>query len=118
MVKRSRLSRSGKKVHPSRLKKMHGEYELTDIFEEIELGTAEAIVKENVEYVLKREKLLGKGMHVVVPASGLVDMTPKFVQVDFEVFKGHMDVIARGTAYGQISKGELMNLTVEVYPRG
>jgi hypothetical protein len=116
MVKRSRLSRSGKKPLQSRLKKMRGEFELTDIFEEIELGTAEQIAEENITEVLKREKLLDSDMKVV--ATGLVDMTPEFVQVDFEVFKGHMDIVAAGTAYGQISNGELIDLTVEVYPRG
>ena len=118
-MKRSRLSRKGSKARPSRLKPLtKNEYELSDIFAEIELGTANEIVQENVAYVLKREKLLGKDMKVIVPATGLVEMTPDFVQCDFEVFKGHNDIVAGGTAYGHISNGELLDLTVEVYPKG
>jgi hypothetical protein len=118
-MKRSRLKRKGSHARRQRLKPLtKNEYELSDIFEEIELGTANEIVQENVAYVLKREKLLGKDMKVIVPATGLVEMTPDFVQCDFEVFKGHNDIVAGGTAYSHISNGELMDLTVEVYPKG
>jgi hypothetical protein len=118
-MKRTRLKRGASSSKRQRLKPLtKNEYELSDIFEEIELGTANEIVQENVVYVLKREKLLGKDMKVIVPATGLVEMTPEFVQCDFEVFEGHNDIVAGGTAYGHISNGELMDLTVEVYPKG
>lgn len=114
---------SRKRVRLKSIRK--AEYELTDIFESIDSRTAEKVVENNVVYVLRREGILGKKMSVVVPAGGLVEFYHEdkktgdsgFVQADFEVFRGHQDIVAGGTAYGQVSAGELIDLTVEVYPK-
>lgn|SRR3990167_2387539 len=108
-----------------------GEYELHDILEDvtgkndidadINIPKLEAVVKENIEYTLKREKKFGSDFSVVLPVGALSEVRSEttdetgFYQYDFEIFEGSNDIPYRGTAYGAISAGEMLDMTVELY---
>lgn len=106
-----------------RLRKVIGdELELVDIFDAIKPGTAKRVIADNVEYTLRREKLLPTGYSVLVPAGGVHTWEPEsperglgFVHVDFEIFAPDMNtIVAYGTAYGDHMAGELVTLTTEI----
>lgn len=119
-MRRIRMKRNSSKARKTRMKK--GVYDLSDIFDSINIQNAEKVVANNVAYTLRREKILKKNMQVIVPAGGLVSFTGGneeehgSVQADFAVYEGHDKIIAVGTAYGLVSAGELLDLTTELYP--
>lgn len=109
-----------RKLHKARV---DGEpFELHDIFDDISSATARQVVADNVEYTLKREKLLPRGYSVLVPMGGVVawhDESPRggigSVHCDFEIFAPDMNtIVAYGTAYGNHMAGELVDLTTEI----
>lgn len=84
-------------------------FELWDILEEMKPGDKDKI-EENVEYVLKREKLLPKGGSVLIPMGSwdweIEDGRWEFWAL-FEIFeKGGWDMVAHGkvTATGQVAQ--------------
>ena len=108
----------------AKLKKAKGDensMELYDVMQPIDFRNDRQVLTENIEYTLKREKLLPKGYSVIVPVGGIVDHSPEsdrgtgHVQGDFELFAPDMNtIVAYGTAYGSIAMGELLDLTTEI----
>ncbi len=91
-------------------------FELWDIFEEL----TDRNIKENIEYVLKRERIWQKGMSIVFPQGSLSirNYDDGFYQQDFEVFAEDMKTILyNGTAYGSFSvniTNIILDMTVEI----
>ena len=113
------------------------EYELYDILEdvtgkdhithEIDTMILEKVMKENIQEILVREKKWGEGYHIVFPVGArqyVREETSKeefertgngesgFYQYDFEVFKNPHDVIYQGTSWGDISHGDMIDMTL------
>jgi len=104
-----------------KLKKAIGEeFELHDIFDDIKSQNVRSVLAENIEYTLKREKLLPPGHTVLIPVGGdrweeESEKGTGFVQGDFEIFAPDMNtIVAYGTAYGSVLAGELLSLTTEI----
>ena len=108
----------------TKLRKAKGDensMELYDIMQPIDFRNDRQVLAENVEYTLKREKLLPRGYSVLIPVGGIVEHRQEtgretgFIQGDFEIFAPDMDtIVAYGTTYGSIMAGELMELTTEI----
>jgi hypothetical protein len=95
------------------------EFELEDIFEDISKDW-QKVISENIEYVLRREKLWGKNYSICFPIGAINDINcdDEIYQFDFEIFSNLNTVIGSGTSYG---KGmnfkdtfEIVDMTVEV----
>lgn len=118
------LKTVSEKIHRSNFYgEPEGEYELYDILEYVNDKNIDAVVKENIEFVLKREKKWSKEIfRVQFPAGSLQlvrderDDESGFYQYDFTVWHG-MENVAAGTAYGTISGGQMLDMTVELYNR-
>ena len=111
------------------------ETELTDIFAEVaDMETGEInhhkldkSVKENIKYILNREKLLGKDesidIHLVTsrPETSRMEFRETgrgdsgFYQYDFWIYHGHQKTKFAGTAYGDISAGHILDMNLELY---
>jgi hypothetical protein len=84
------------------------QFELSDILEEASIygGKLEDKLEENIEFVLNREKIFGKGWDVVIPPTALnweCEEGMCWYHADFEVFDETMrNIIARGTATGSM----------------
>ena len=99
--------------------KVGKEYELYDIGEAITPQTIRHKVADNVEYVLKRERLLPRGYSVVIPMAGdqwaVDDDGSLQYRGDFEVFAPDHDTIV---AYGQVDgfglEDELSEITARI----
>jgi len=98
-------------------KKLTGEvFELTDIFD----GYSDKNVAKNIEYILRREKLWSPKHGVVFPVGALDVSKPEtkkesgFYQRDFEVYTTKDKKKYIGTAYGMISRKEIINMNVEL----
>ena len=78
-------------------------FELYDIGEQIKPGELRRAVSDNVEFLLKREKLLPRGYSVVIPVGGdhweTGDDGRYIYDGNFEVFAPDHDTIV---AYGQV----------------
>ena len=78
-------------------------FELYDIGEQIKPGELRHAVSDNVEFLLKREKLLPRGYSVVIPVGGdhweNRDDDTYVYAGNFEVFAPDFDTIV---AYGQV----------------
>lgn len=74
------------------------EAELEDIFEE----ASDKVIKNNIMFILKREKLWDKDFQIIFPVGGFgeIDAVNDKYQYDFEVFSGDC-LAASGTCYGQ-----------------
>ena len=111
------------------------ETELTDIFGEVsdmESGEIDylklgKVVKENIKYILNRERLLGRDEIIEInhvssrPETGRMEFrdTGKgesgFYQYDYTILKGHKKTNFSGTVYGSISAGDVIDMTLELY---
>jgi len=90
-------------------------FDLWDIFEEL----TDRNIKENIEYVLKRERIWKEGMSIVFPQGSLSirNYDEGFYQQDFEVFAEDMKTILyNGTAYGSFTPETetILDMTVEI----
>lgn len=78
-------------------------FELYDIAEQVKPGELRRAVTDNVEFLLKREKLLPKGYSVVIPVGGdhweTEDDGRYTYSGSFEVFAPDLDTIV---AYGHV----------------
>jgi len=104
------------------------ETELTDIFADVEridsihhqidYSKLNKVVQENIKYILNRERLLGKdesiGMHHVSSRQE-TQGDSGFYQYDFFIYKGNKRTKFGGTAYGSISAGDVIDMTLELY---
>lgn len=115
------------------------ETELTDIYdpimiekrgidtEQIDYAKLDHVAKSEIEYILEREKKLGKGETVEVT---LVDVRPETsreefkktgsgdlgsYQYDYKIYKNGSITPFSGTAYGSISMGHVMDMNLELY---
>ena len=100
-----------------------GEYELNDILEDVNEKNIDDVVKENIQYVLQREKKWSKDrFEVHFPAGSMQEIRDEtnresgFYQYDYTVWHG-MEEVGAGTAYGSISGGQMLDMTVELYKR-
>ena len=99
------------------------EFYLADILQRITPRNVEGVIEENVTEILQREKLLKKGMKIIVPQGAVWEYKPEtkkesgFVGADFEIFSTPQDIVAYGMAYGLISAGNLIELTTELKPK-
>jgi len=111
-----------KKLIEPNSKEPIGEFELDDILEEVNDKNIDDVIGNNIEYILKREKLWGDGFSVSVGGAGTLqewreetkDQTG-FYQFDFQVWKGLNHSPYAGTAYGSISGDEMLDMTIDVY---
>lgn len=82
------------------------EFELDDIFETYTFKTIDAGVEKNIEYVLKREKLLPKGARISIPAIGGLDWETEgdlaAYNANFYITGGPLREEIIGQAYGRM----------------
>lgn len=91
-------------------KKQIEEGELWDIFEDLNDDN----IAGNIQEIMHRKRLWKRGMKIVLPVGGLNEQTKDSYQADFEVFFRN-DIVLKGTAYGWVWLGEIIDMTAEFY---
>ena len=100
-----------------------GEYELDDILEDVTLENIEKVAKDNIIFTLKREHKWKEDYHLIFPAGSLQEFRDDdtdeggFYQSDYEIFDTLDHIKYAGTAYGSVSNGTMLDMTVELYER-
>ena len=115
------------------------ETELSDIFDEvadvdsgkIDFDKLQKSAGDNIKTILKRERMLGKDEHITISEVKTIEETGAdefrrtghgesgFYQYDFAIWKNEPLKVTSfsGTAYGDISHGDALNMTLELYKR-
>lgn len=95
--------------------------------EKIDHDKLDHVAKSEIEYILEREKKLGKGEMVDVTLVSVrpetsreeFDRTGKgetgFYQYDYKIFKNGKITPFAGTAFGSISMGHVIDMNLELY---
>jgi hypothetical protein len=132
MIPRNVIEKYSRKEREQNLKpKQIGEYELYDILEDVnDFRELDGRVRNNIEFILKREKKWGKNFSVVLPVGALAEYREEtsreefertgqhesgLYQFDFEIFGKGDTMPYIGTAYGTISGGQMLDMTLELY---
>ncbi len=121
-----------KKLKESRIEEDEMEFELNDILEDVtgknsltapvDFQTLDKVARDNIEFVLKREGKWGKNFGITFPMGGLFQVRDEdheekesgFYQIDFDLFSDIRTIAYSGTAYGTISAGDMIDMTVEI----
>jgi len=105
------------------------EFQLDDILQDvtvdettdglIDYGKLENLVRENIEYILKRENVWDSGFKVGIQEVGNArNDTPDeggYYQFDYQIFQENRSIRKSGTVYGSISAGDVLDMTLELY---
>jgi hypothetical protein len=86
------------------------EFELSDIDQRVTPQNIKHKVAKNVEFLLRREKLISPDMHVIIPEGGYGwfagrDPTEGYFSGTFEVFWDADTIVATGGVHGGIIAG-------------
>ena len=106
------------------------ETELTDIFGDVEIEGSkdheiddeklDKVVKESIKEILEREKKLDSNDSISITQVSSRqeeqnDGDTGFYQYDYTIFRGKERTSFSGTAYGSISAGDVIDMTLELY---